>query len=65
MTQRRGLRRSVHLFRSFLVEQTEPDRFYKDLAEDSAATLAEHTALTGRLVLDVGAGPRQFDEFFR
>lgn len=65
MRQRRGLRRSVHLFRSFLVEQTEPDRFYRDLAEDSLATLAEHTPLDGRLVLDVGAGPRQFAETFR
>jgi SAM-dependent methyltransferase len=65
MSQRRGLRRSVHLFRSFLVEQTDPDRFYGDLAEDSVATLAEHTGLDGRLVLDVGAGPRQFAEAFR
>ena len=65
MSQHRGLRRSVHLFRSFLVEQTEPDRFYGDLAEDSVATLMEHTSLDGRLVLDVGAGPRQFAETFR
>lgn len=65
MRQRRGLRRSVHLFRSFLVEQTDPDRFYSDLADDSVATLGEHTGLGGRLVLDVGAGPRQFAEAFR
>lgn len=65
MSQTRGLRRSVHLFKSFLVEQTEPDRFYGDLADDSVATLADHTSLEGRLVLDIGAGPRQFAEAFR
>lgn len=65
MSQQRGLRRSVHLFRSFLVEQTDPDRFYGDLADDSVATLVEHTELDGRLVLDVGAGPRQFAQAFR
>lgn len=65
MTQRRGLRRSVLLFRSFLVEQTDPDRFYGELAADSVATLADLTELQGRLVLDVGAGPRQFAQAFR
>jgi len=65
MSQQRGLRRSVHLFRSFLVEQTEPNRFYGDLASDSVSTLLEHTELDGRIVLDVGAGPRQFAEAFR
>ncbi len=65
MTQRRGLRRSALLFRSFLVEQTDPDRFYGALAADSVATLADLTELEGRLVLDVGAGPRQFAQAFR
>ena len=65
MSQHRGLRRSSHLFRSFLVEQTDPDRFYGDLAADSVATLADHVALNRQLVLDVGAGPRQFAEAFR
>ncbi len=65
MTQKRGLRRSAHLFRSFLVEQTDPDRFYGELAADSVATLADLTELEGRVVLDVGAGPRQFGRAFR
>ena len=65
MSQTRGLRRSVHLFRGFLVEQSDPDRFYGALAADSVATLADHTDLDGRLVLDVGAGPRQFAQAFR
>ena len=65
MRQQRGLGRSVRLFRSFLVEQTDPDRFYGDLADDSVATLREHTDLDGALVLDVGAGPHQFARAFR
>lgn len=65
MSQERGLGRSVHLFKSFLVEQTDPDRFYGDLANDSVLTLADHTPLDGRFVLDIGAGPRQFAEAFR
>jgi SAM-dependent methyltransferase len=65
VTQRRGLRRSALLFRSFLVEQTDPDRFYGALAADSVATLADLTELQGRVVLDVGAGPRQFAQAFR
>lgn len=61
----RGLRRSVHLFRSFLVEQTDPDRFYGDLAEDSVSELSRVVDLGSRSVLDVGAGPRQFADAFR
>lgn len=62
---RRGLRRSVRLFSAFLVEQTEPERFYSELAEDSLAVLGEHTELSGRTVLDVGAGPSEFAAAFR
>lgn len=62
---RRGLRRSVRLFRVFLVEQTEPERFYSALAEDSLDLLREHGDLAGATVLDVGAGPREFAEAFR
>ena len=65
MTRSRGLRRSVHLFRAFLVEQPDPDRFYTAVAEDSVATLAEYAPLRGQVVLDVGAGPRQFATAFR
>lgn len=65
MSQVRDLRRSVRLFRSFLVEQTDPARFYGDLAEDSLAALTELTEIKGRIVLDVGAGPREFAAAFR
>jgi SAM-dependent methyltransferase len=59
------LPRSVRLFRAFLVEQTEPDRFYSALAEDSVNQLALYTPLDGRAVLDVGGGPGYFADAFR
>lgn len=65
MSRSRGWRRSVDLFRAFLVEQQDPDRFYSALAADSVEALAEHTPLSDQVVLDVGAGPRQFAAAFR
>lgn len=65
MTSRRGVRRSVRLFSAFLVEQTDPHRFYSELAADSLELLAEHTDLDGATVLDVGAGPSEFAAAFR
>ncbi|PWJ25271.1 methyltransferase family protein [Branchiibius hedensis] len=65
MTRRRTLRRSVHLFRSFLVEQTEPEVFYGALAQDSVADVREWTDPAGQTVLDVGAGPAEFARAFR
>jgi SAM-dependent methyltransferase len=61
---RRDLSRSVRLFRSFRAEQTDPDRFYGDLAADSLAEVREHLDPDGAIVLDVGAGPRQFATAF-
>ena len=58
------LRRSIHLFRTFLVEQTEPARFYGALAQDAAAHVAHYTPLPGALVLDVGGGPGYFADAF-
>lgn len=63
--QRRDLRRSVRLFRAFLVEQSDPHVFYSALADDSIAVLSEHIDLDGARVLDVGAGPSEFAEAFR
>jgi SAM-dependent methyltransferase len=57
--------RSVALFRAFLREQSDPDSFYGVLARDSAAQLAEHVALSGATVLDVGGGPGYFADAFR
>ena len=56
--------RSVRLFRSFLVEQTDPDRFYGELAADSAAQVDSWHPLTGALLLDVGGGPGFFADAF-
>jgi arabinofuranan 3-O-arabinosyltransferase len=55
-----GLRRSVHLFRAFLVEQTDPAHFYSVLAEDTVRQLRGYTELTHRIVLDVGGGAGYF-----
>lgn len=52
------------MFRSFLVEQTEPEIFYGDLARDTVAALSRHEPLRDRTVVDVGAGPKEFGEAF-
>jgi SAM-dependent methyltransferase len=53
------------LFRAFMVEQSDPDRFYSLLAADSVRQLSAWTPLDGRLVLDVGGGPGYFGDAFR
>ena len=60
-----GLRRSVELFKAFRVEQTDPDRFYGLLAQDSVALVLHYAELTGRLVVDVGGGPGYYAAAFR
>lgn len=62
---RGSLRRSVALFRAFLVEQTDPDRFYSLLAADSVAEAARWFDLRGSDVVDVGGGPGYFADAFR
>jgi SAM-dependent methyltransferase len=62
---RATLKRSMTLFRAFLVEQTDPDRFYRTLADDSVRQLTEYTELAGRVVVDVGGGPGYFADAFR
>lgn len=58
------LNRSVRLFRAFLTEQRDPDRFYSVLAADSVGQLSEYAELHGAVVLDVGAGPGYFRAAF-
>jgi SAM-dependent methyltransferase len=53
------------LFRAFLVEQSDPDRFYRTLADDSVRQLIDYTELAGRVVVDVGGGPGYFADAFR
>ena len=60
----RTLGRSVRLFRSFLVEQTDPERFYSDLAQDTAELIRHHEPLAGRTLVDVGAGQPAFPRAF-
>ncbi len=57
--------RSIRLFRLFLSEQTDPDRFYSALAKDAAGQLAAHAAVEGRTILDIGGGAGYFTEEFR
>lgn len=61
---RATLRRSVDLFRAFLVEQTDPDRFYRALAADSVRQLGRYVSLRDATVLDVGGGPGFFASAF-
>ncbi|MBD2760248.1 class I SAM-dependent methyltransferase [Yimella sp. cx-573] len=65
MTARRGVARSVRLFRAFRLEQTRPEVFYSALADDSVQVLDEWVDLAGARVLDVGAGPAEFARAFR
>lgn len=54
----------MRLFRDFLVEQTDPDRFYGALAADSAAQVSRHHELRDARLLDVGGGPGFFADAF-
>ena len=58
------LARSRSLFSAFLLEQSDPDRFYRHLAEDSAGQVDSWHRLDGARILDVGGGPGYFEEAF-
>ena len=58
------LSRSVRLFRAFLVEQSDPDRFYGTLAADTVGQLRQWAELEDALVLDIGGGPGYFADAF-
>lgn len=60
-----SIRRSFALFRAFLREQTEPERFYGLLASDAADHVDRHMALRGSTVVDIGGGSGYFTEEFR
>lgn len=51
-------------FGPFRVEQTDPDRFYGALADDSVALLRRWSPLAGESVLDIGGGPGYFADAF-
>ena len=56
--------RAIGLFRDFGVEQTDPDRFYGRMAQDSVDQLRCLTDLQGAHVLDVGGGPGYWADAF-
>ncbi|HCT77331.1 MAG TPA: SAM-dependent methyltransferase [Micromonosporaceae bacterium] len=62
---RPSLRRSVELFRGFRREQSDPDFFYRLLADDSVRQLSGYVNLDGKTVLDVGGGAGYFADAFR
>lgn len=59
------MRRTIGLFRLFLAEQSDPEKFYTALAADSVGQAAEFTPLAGRVVVDVGGGPGHFTREFQ
>ena len=61
---RRDLRRSLRLLSAFRVEQSDPARFYRTLADDSVRQLLRFLPLQSQLVLDVGGGPGFFRDAF-
>ncbi|MBC2934430.1 class I SAM-dependent methyltransferase [Nocardioides sp. zg-1228] len=61
---RADLSRSLHLFREFRHEQSDPARFYTALARDSALQVSQYHDLHGQLMLDVGGGPGYFRQAF-
>ena len=60
-----GLGRSLRLFRSFLTEQTDPDGFYRLIADDAVRLVSAHVDLGGLTVADFGGGPGFYSEAFR
>ncbi|MGO1948374.1 MAG: methyltransferase domain-containing protein [Mycobacteriaceae bacterium] len=70
LRQRATLRRSLGLLGDFRFEQTDPDRFYGHLAEDTVDLIADLWEgasggdLAGRRILDVGGGPGYFGRAF-
>jgi SAM-dependent methyltransferase len=53
------------LFRAFLEEQSDPDRFYRLIARDAVDLVEEHVAVRGLTVADFGGGPGFYSEAFR
>ncbi len=62
---RRGLRRSLALAKVFRLEQSDPDTFYRSVADDTAAQIERYTTLEGATVIDVGGGAGYFTEALR
>ncbi len=59
------MHRTIRLFRLFLTEQSQPERFYRELAADAVSQVAGYVSLADRTVLDIGGGPGHFTAAFR
>ena len=57
--------RTIRLFRLFLKEQSEPDTFYREVAEDSIRQVTQYAELAGKTVIDLGGGPGHFTRAFQ
>jgi SAM-dependent methyltransferase len=64
-TRSDGLLRSAHLFRWFLREQSDPDGFYRRIADDAVLLMSRHLEFAGRTVADFGGGPGYYSAAFR
>lgn len=76
LRRRATLKRSLGLLADFRFEQSDPDRFYGHLAEDTVGVLSDiwadaggaasagSTSLAGTRILDVGGGPGYFARAF-
>ena len=60
-----GLARSIHLFRLFRHESTDPDRFYHYLAADVVRQISQFQDPTDALAVDIGGGPGYIAEALR
>ena len=61
----RTLRGSVRLLSAFKYERREPDRFYRQLADNTVSLVGQFFPLRGARVIDVGGGPGDLAEAFR
>lgn len=52
-----GIARSVHLFKLFRKEATDPDTFYHYLAGDALRHIGRYVELSGATAVDIGGGP--------
>jgi SAM-dependent methyltransferase len=60
-----GLRRSVHLFQAFRHEATDPETFYRFLADDTVADVGRFCQLSASIILDVGGASGYVADAFR
>ncbi len=56
---------SLALLSALRYEQSDPDRFYRLLAQDTADIIQLYTSYDGKLVLEVGSGPGDLSEEIR